>query len=230
MRADQSDRASGLPCFAAAALFTSCTIHFARCLARRAAILAGPSAFLAAAEASAAAGGGTCCFCRQPADPGVPGNLAGLLAAPREPGKPPLLYHEACAGYSSGIAYGRRPTKHQPRQPYGHGEIPAHLVAAEWTRGARLHCAVCGQLGATLNCTCVGHCRLCWHLPCARQAAQAGGEVCFSAAVMEAACKQHRDRYSPCCYAARQHQSCPCAAAAALAALHADGFPGLPLG
>jgi hypothetical protein len=103
----------------------------------------------------------------------------------------PLQYHEACAGYSSAIAYGRRLTAMHPREPHRHGNIPPTKVELEFARGRHIHCTLCGQPGATLNCKGIAACGCVWHLPCAREAAQSTGDVSFSANVFEAACKKH---------------------------------------
>jgi len=104
---------------------------------------------------------------------------------------------QACAGYSSAIAYGRRigSGKDPRREPYRHGTIPAHLVAAEWQRSSRVPCAECGKPGATLFCRCSYECKLGWHLPCAREVAQRSGSssIVFSEGVMELACARHAD-------------------------------------
>lgn len=62
-----------------------------------------------------------CCFCHRPGDPRVPGELAVLLSAPQAPPRPTLAFHEACAGYSSAVAWGRKVGKE--RMPYGAGEV-----------------------------------------------------------------------------------------------------------
>lgn len=149
-----------------------------------------------AADCVSAAMGDTapdlCCLCRRPADPAALGGLGALHTAIRAPKRPNLRYHEACAGYSSGIAYGRRTSR--GREPFRAGEIPANRVAAEEARGAQLRCAVCNLPGATLGCRGIDECKRSWHLPCARSVAQAGGGVVFSSSVMECACAQHAAR------------------------------------
>lgn len=62
-----------------------------------------------------------CCFCHRPGDARVPGELAVLLSAPQAPPRSALAYHEACAGYSSAVAWGRKVGKE--RVPYGAGEV-----------------------------------------------------------------------------------------------------------
>lgn len=44
-----------------------------------------------------------------------------LLTAQQAPPRPTLCYHEACAGYSSAVAWGRRVGN--KRMPYGTGEV-----------------------------------------------------------------------------------------------------------
>lgn len=132
----------------------------------------------------------TCCFCRRREDDDVPHRLAGLLVATDQRATP-LQYHEACAAYSSAIAYGRRLTASQPREPYRHGDIPANKVDLEFSRGRHIRCSLCGQPGATVNCKGIAACGCVWHLPCARGAAQSTGDVSFSASALEAACKKH---------------------------------------
>lgn len=130
-----------------------------------------------------------CCFCGRPGDAAVPGELAALLTASL-PSLGALHFHEACAGYSTGIAAGRLIAGSRTREPWRHGEIPAQRVAAERSRGSLLECDVCDRRGATLACRGIAACGRSYHLPCAREAAQRGGVV-FSEGVLECACAQH---------------------------------------
>lgn len=150
-----------------------------------------------------------CCFCGRPEDAAVPGELAALLTAAR-PRLKALRFHEACAGYSTGIAAGRLVGGSRTREPWRHGEIPAQRVAAERSRGASLECDVCGGRGATLACRGIAACGRSYHLPCAREAAQRGGVV-FSLGVLECACAQHADGWVlPCLGRALGLALCEC--------------------
>ena len=139
-----------------------------------------------------------CCFCGGSADASVPGGLAELIDAAMPRTGEVLRFHEACAGYSSGIAAGRLTP--EGRVAFRHGELQAaaERVAAEAWRGARLRCSACGGQGATVGCRSIHQCGRTWHLPCARAAAQdfggGGAGVVFSSSVLECACDQHADR------------------------------------
>lgn len=140
----------------------------------------------------------TCCLCGQPDDPDVPASLGALLCTQAGPASQRLHYHEACAGYSSGIAHGRRvgSGRGARREPFRHGEIPGAMVWAEVDRASRgkQFCAACDEPGATVNCLAATDCEHHWHLPCARAAAQRDGSVVFSASVMGCACRKHASR------------------------------------
>ena len=75
-----------------------------------------------------------CCFCHRPGDPRVPGELAVLVNAPAPP-RPTLTFHEACAGYSAAVAWGRRVGKE--RIPYGAGEVGQGAAGRAQQQGLR---------------------------------------------------------------------------------------------
>ena len=82
-----------------------------------------------------------------------------------------LFAHELCAVFSPGV----RVDLERLADDYevgcldnGNGAIDKTSVAAEWKRGSRLTCVLCGLKGASIGCFACS--RRCYHYPCAARA------------------------------------------------------------
>lgn len=75
-----------------------------------------------------------------------------LLTAQQAPPRPTLCYHEACAGYSSAVAWGRRVGN--KRMPYGAGEVRLQTGGVLLVQGSALAFGYLAHLQEQLPSTC----------------------------------------------------------------------------